>query len=273
MAIPNRPKLPTPTAHLQWLVTDDGSRTLWDERLNETYHSGCGAVAECWFVYLHNSGVLERLKLGQPTAVLEYGFGTATAFLVTAAVARLYKTPIFYRSLEWHLQPADIFGGLNLQQANGDHPGMEHFGEALPLALELQDRFVQWRSLLPDFPDANVYNFRPFDDCSLELRIGDAATYGRAQAADQVTSRSHSPELSDPFHAVYFDPFSPETSPELWSAEVLKTAFDSLLSGGRLTSYCVKGSIRRLLTEIGFDVRRTAGPIGGKREVLVAIHP
>ncbi len=255
------------------MVTDDGSRTLWDERLNETYHSGCGAVAECWVVYLYNSGVLDRLRIGQPTAVLEYGFGTATAFLITAAVARLYKTPLFYRSLEWHLQPEDIFGGLNLQLANCDHPGMESFGEALPLALELQDRFVQWRSQLPDFPASNVYEFRPFSDCSLELWIGDAATYGRAQDANQITSQSFATEEKNLFNAIYFDPFSPETSPDLWSTEVLKTAFDNLLSGGRLTSYCVKGSIRRLLMEIGFDVRRTAGPIGGKREVLVAIRP
>ncbi len=57
MAVPKRPTTPTSSAGLHWQITDDGSRTLWDERLDETYHSGCGAVAESLVVYLLNSGV------------------------------------------------------------------------------------------------------------------------------------------------------------------------------------------------------------------------
>ncbi|MCB1757929.1 MAG: hypothetical protein KDJ38_20590, partial [Gammaproteobacteria bacterium] len=77
---------------------------------------------------------------------------------------------------------------------------------------------------------------------------------------------------ADTFHAVYLDAFSPESNPELWRPAFLQTLFRSLLPGGRLVSYCVKGRVRRDLQMTGFDVFKTPGP-PGKREVLIAQRP
>jgi tRNA U34 5-methylaminomethyl-2-thiouridine-forming methyltransferase MnmC len=75
------------------------------------------------------------------------------------------------------------------------------------------------------------------------------------------------------FDAVYFDPFSPATNPELWSSAVLNSMYTMLAPGGSLTSYCVKGEVRRALSAVGFHVAKAAGPAGGKREVLICTRP
>ncbi len=109
MGLPERLKIPTSEDGLHWQITDDGSRTLWNAALDETFHSGCGAVAESLVVYLMNSGVHQRLVTGQGSAVLEYGFGTATAFLLTAADACRYGTALQYRALRVHFSPPKFF--------------------------------------------------------------------------------------------------------------------------------------------------------------------
>lgn len=72
------------------------------------------------------------------------------------------------------------------------------------------------------------------------------------------------------FDVVYFDAFAPEKQPEMWSEELLRNLYDVLRNHGVLTTYCAKGTVRRLLEEVGFTVERLPGPPGGKREILRA---
>ena len=59
-------------SHIDVKVTKDGSHTLYNEKLNETYHSTHGAIQEAVHVFINN-GIA---KLGQERiAVLEVGFG------------------------------------------------------------------------------------------------------------------------------------------------------------------------------------------------------
>ena len=72
------------------------------------------------------------------------------------------------------------------------------------------------------------------------------------------------------YHLIYFDAFSPDTQPELWTLEVFQKMYDMLHSGGILTTYCAKGSVRRNMLSCGFKVERLPGP-PGKREILRAL--
>ncbi|MGM9795536.1 MAG: tRNA (5-methylaminomethyl-2-thiouridine)(34)-methyltransferase MnmD [Candidatus Aphodosoma sp.] len=74
--------------------------------------------------------------------------------------------------------------------------------------------------------------------------------------------------LTDYYDVIYFDAFSPEKQPEMWSEEVLKKIYYHLRNQGILVTYCAKGEIRRRMQKIGFVVERLAGPPGGKREIL-----
>lgn len=69
---------------------------------------------------------------------------------------------------------------------------------------------------------------------------------------------------------VFYDAFSPEKQPELWSEALFVRLHEALPQGAVLTTYCAKGEVRRRLQRAGFLVERLPGPPGGKREILRA---
>ena len=56
----------------------------------------------------------------------------------------------------------------------------------------------------------------------------------------------------------------------MWAPEIFRRLYEAMNPGWILTTYCAKGSIRRMLRDIGFIPERLPGPPGGKREVLRA---
>ncbi len=80
-------------------------------------------------------------------------------------------------------------------------------------------------------------------------------------------------DLPGDIDVVYYDAFAPEKQPDMWEMEALRRTVDTMASGGVLTTYCAKGSIRRMLTALGLTVERLPGPPGGKREILRATKP
>lgn len=272
MPIPSRVKRQTDLPDLQWMETDDGSLTLWNTVLDESYHSGCGAVAESLAVYLWHSGVLDRLQEKLPTKVFELGFGTASAFLLTAALADHFETPLEYSSVELRPLPADVLSQLRLQQhlSQALNANLIHFksgGQRLTLLhfdrlTSLTEKLI---SLWPrQFEHNQTYEFDLTPTVRLNLIAGDALQIEQCTLYQESLNKTH---------AVYFDPFSPETSPQLWSLEMLKCMQQLLAFDGTLTSYCVKSAIRKLLQQLNLIVERKPGPVGGKREVLLARKP
>jgi tRNA U34 5-methylaminomethyl-2-thiouridine-forming methyltransferase MnmC len=80
--------------------------------------------------------------------------------------------------------------------------------------------------------------------------------------------------LSEPlprhfFNLVYFDAFSPESQPELWSPFIFEKIFSAMEPGGHLVTYCAKGEVKRTLKKIGFAIESLPGP-PGKREMTRA---
>ena len=75
--------------------------------------------------------------------------------------------------------------------------------------------------------------------------------------------------LPGSYDLIYFDAFSPEKQPEMWTQERFEQLYRHALPGAVLTTYCAKGSVRRALQAAGFAVERLPGP-PGKREMLRA---
>ena len=73
----------------------------------------------------------------------------------------------------------------------------------------------------------------------------------------------------DFYDVVYYDAFAPDKQPEVWSQELFEKLFSSMNMGGILTTYCAKGSIRRMMQQAGLTVERIPGA-SGKREMLRA---
>lgn len=252
------------------MTTDDGSLTLWDSNLEETYHSGCGAVAESLLVYLANSRVLELLISHRNTSVFELGFGTGSSFFLTAALAEQFQTVLDYWAIEIRPLPRSLVANTRL---------CSHLEEAITQnqsRLSTQEGNLtvddfRWlkpiqNQLAEQWPEQFQANSK------IEIQIGN---YSRLHliVGDATHFKCHNfqPSLESKFDAIYFDAFSPESAPHLWTESVLTEMARALKSNATLTSYCVKSSIRRVLEQIGFKVQRLVGPTGGKREVLRAI--
>ncbi len=77
----------------------------------------------------------------------------------------------------------------------------------------------------------------------------------------------NSEELYD---IIYFDAFSTNTQPELWTNEIFAKMFFNLKTNRILTTYSAKGDVKRALRNAGFEVFRIKGPIG-KRHILRAL--
>lgn len=193
-------------------------------------------------MYLEGSSAGSRLRAGQPTRVLEVGFGAGLVFLATATLAQQHGTPVDYVSIERTVPSAEVLTLLGYDE--------------LLAPSSLPDELLAWRSRIGDPLKEGQY-FGQFGQTALTLLVGNAL---------QVTPHEQ-------FDAIYHDAFSPNTNPELWSPAFLARLSALLSPGGRLVSFSVAGSVRRALAESGLTVSKVTGPPGGKREVLVAERP
>ena len=219
-------------------LTGDGSSTLFSSHFGQTFHSHHGAVAESKHVFLEGSDIGARLRRGDPVRILEVGFGTGLNFLLTAQEAHGWAAPLEYVALERRLLPAELLESL-------DYAG---YAPAVFAAL------LRFRLQLGAEPPEGEHRGR-LAGSTLELRLGEAAAARIEVAA---------------FDAVYHDAFSPDANPELWEESFLGRLTASLVPGGTLVSYTVKGEVRRRLSATGLEVRKAPGPPGGKREMLLA---
>lgn len=74
---------------------------------------------------------------------------------------------------------------------------------------------------------------------------------------------------SKKFDLIYYDAFSPNSQPELWTADIFKMLFETMHTHGVLVTYCAKGEVKRNLRQAGFSIESLPGPIG-KREMTRA---
>jgi tRNA U34 5-methylaminomethyl-2-thiouridine-forming methyltransferase MnmC len=72
------------------------------------------------------------------------------------------------------------------------------------------------------------------------------------------------------FNLVYYDAFSPEAQPELWTEERFSQVHAWMETGGILSTYCSKVVVQHNLKSAGFEVEKHQGP-PHKREVIRAI--
>lgn len=211
-------------------ITADGSSTLYVPHWDQHYHSTHGAAQESRHVFIEAG--LNAAK-GDPVHVLEIGFGTGLNALLTLAAAERNRQRTVYVSLEAYPLVKEEWEQLDYSQ--------------LPEVRESQKRLAE-------------LHLAPWEQA---VQIGDAflLTKRRLKLEDW--------ESPPAFHVVYFDAFAPEAQPELWTEDVFRRMYDSLLPGGVLVTYSAKGEVRRRLSAVGFRVEKLPGP-PGKREMLRA---
>jgi len=214
---------------LKIIETEDGSLTLMDQALGEIYHSRRGAITESRYVFL-NRGLKYFLR-HEEIFILEVGFGTGLNTLLTCLDSGKLNTRIFYDSVESNPLPQTIWDSLN-------------YTEILGVRKELFDKIhlATW-----DTPVSIEQHF------ILKKIRGDIRTC----------------PLRKSYHLIYFDAFSPEIQPELWTQELFNTLFKHTRPGGILVTYSAKSAVRNALKACGWVVEKLPGP-PGKREMIRA---
>ena len=220
-------------SQLQIIKTEDGSPSLWNPDLGETYHSRYGAVQESLHVFI-KSGLNAFIPEKSELSILEIGLGTGLNAALTAT--RIGEMRVAYTGLEPF--PVDL---ELLEQMK--------FGEALAVE-EFNFLTAIWAA--------------PFED-ALEIGQDFTLTKSKSGIADFDSSGRE-------FHLIYFDAFAPEIQSELWEPAVFRKIFKMTSIGGILVTYCAKGQVRRDLIEAGFQVEKLEGP-PGKRHMLRATKP
>ena len=288
---PGEPRGPDASVGPDVVDTADGSRTLRSGAHGQTFKSRLGALTESRSVFLEGSGVAARLAAGEPTCLLEIGFGTGLNFLVTAEAARVAGTKVHYVAVETDLLPAATLRALAYHEALAPSPfptafvewraGLEE-EEAAPEPGRVSGaRRHRWGvgPIMLDLVVGNVLVDRTWELLLAFGGSGHGLGFGAGVDASVGTDVDVGVDVGFEagfdvgFDAIYHDAFSPSVAPELWSPAFLARLASALAPGGRLVSYSVAGAVRRALADAGLEVRKVPGPPGGKAEVLVATRP
>ena len=213
------------------VTTRDNSHTLIHPRFNEHYHSVFGAIQESEHVFIQ-SGLAFLPHEKKTIHVLELGFGTGLNALLSYLWSLKNDVKICYTGLEAYPVPVSLAAKLN-------------YHELVDVSLEV---FMKMHS--------NKKASTSITEHFMLTRIKDRIEY-------------FEPENSK-YDVVFFDAFSPETQPELWTEVIFKKLYRSLKNGGVLTTYSTKGIVKRAMKSSGFIIEKLPGP-PGKREILRAI--
>ncbi|MDE7409487.1 MAG: tRNA (5-methylaminomethyl-2-thiouridine)(34)-methyltransferase MnmD [Muribaculaceae bacterium] len=213
--------------------TADGSPTLYREDIDEHYHSVKGALAESLHVYLE-TGWRKVSEMSRSVRVFEVGFGTGMNAAITAVAASESGIPTEYFSVELYPLPKETTDIIAATLEEKYRDAFERVNESL------------W---------------------------GEAARINPYFILKKMDADLLTMDLPKEIDAVYFDAFAPEKQPEMWDETIFRKIYDVMKPGAVLTTYCAKGSIRRMLQQTGFLTERLPGPPGGKREILRANKP
>lgn len=209
--------------------TEDGSHTIYIPEINEHYHSVHGAIQESNYIFIARGF---NFSASDPVSILEIGFGTGLNVLLTALQSSATGRLVFYTTIDNNHLDSHITESLNYAQMTGEG------------SREIFNRIHSspWNTdyeLLPGF--------------ILRKIKGDLTKM----------------QLSGNYDLIYFDAFSPEKQPEMWTKKIFSMISDVTVTGGVMVTYCVKGEVKRILKSSGFRISLLPGP-PGKRHILRA---
>jgi tRNA U34 5-methylaminomethyl-2-thiouridine-forming methyltransferase MnmC len=223
------PLYPNRMNEIEIITTSDGSHSLRNNRLNETYHSVHGALRESRHVFLKNGlQHFHESHRGQDISILEVGFGTGLNALLTLLFAVENNVFIRYTTLEPFPLEEAVWSKLN-------------YGSQL----KAEDHFAALHMA----------------DCNREVEM--VTEFRMVKIAEGLQEA----KLNEGYDVVYFDAFAPSVQPVLWARDALEKVVVHLKAGGVFVTYSAKGQLKRDLKDLGLRVETLPGP-PGKNEMV-----
>ncbi|MDB4088575.1 tRNA (5-methylaminomethyl-2-thiouridine)(34)-methyltransferase MnmD [Flavobacteriales bacterium] len=209
-------------------LTEDGSHTLYNEKMNETYHSTHGAIQEANHVFILN-GI--RAVLNKDISILEVGFGTGLNAYLTYDFALKNNMNILYTGLE-----------------------------TFPLSKEIINQ-LNYKSEIPNF-DLEVFSEIHKSKWNIKNKIKSNFILNKVHVSLQDFTSN------DKFDIIYYDAFGPRAQKEMWEKSLFEKLFKMLNIGGKLVTYCAMGQFKRDLKSCGFIVESVTGPPGKREMTI-----
>lgn len=214
------------------IITGDGSHSLLNVQMNETYHSVHGAIRESRHVFIREGLAFWCEHHTEAAAVLEVGFGTGLNALLSLEFSGIQKRSINYETLEAYPLGPEVYNDLN-------------YGEKILGRDSLQN--------LHELPWSTTHRITDF--------------FSIAKHAARLQEFEIAP---DSYDVIYFDAFAPSKQPEMWELPLLAKVVLGLRPSGVFVTYCAKGQLKRDLRQLGLKVETLPGP-PGKKEMIRAI--
>ncbi len=220
------------------ILTSDGSHSLLNTALDETYHSRHGAIQESIHVFIrHGLEAWSQRNPGLPVSIFEVGFGTGLNALLTSIEADALNLKVSYTSIEAYPIAPELVSSLNYPQLMFDHDALNSFQKMHDAS------WGAWNRITADFRINKI-----------EGKLENTALEGNS------------------YDLIYFDAFAPSKQPDLWALPVLAKVVRSMNAGGLFVTYCAKGQLKRDLKSLGLEVETLAGPPGKKEMVRATKH-
>ncbi|MDP2087818.1 MAG: tRNA (5-methylaminomethyl-2-thiouridine)(34)-methyltransferase MnmD [Flavobacteriaceae bacterium] len=216
------------------IKTSDGSSTIFLPEWQETYHSRHGAIQEAYHVFINN-GLYYYLEHQKTNSIqlMEIGFGTGLNCYITYLESEKSIIHIDYVGIEAFPVTEAEFQQLNYVTAL---------------------KSIEKKSVF-DTIHQSIWNQKTTISPQFNLTK-------RLEKIENITDENS-------FDLIYFDAFGAQVQPELWTEIIFKKMYKAMKTNGILVTYAAKGSVRRSMQAVGFQVERLPGP-PGKREMLRA---
>ncbi|MFN8577185.1 MAG: tRNA (5-methylaminomethyl-2-thiouridine)(34)-methyltransferase MnmD [Candidatus Sericytochromatia bacterium] len=213
------------------IKTDDNSETIFDESLQEIFHSKKGALSESNHVFIE-SGFNYLGNKCDELNIFEVGFGTGLNTILTLIQSDKLNKKVIYHSIEAYPLDFNLWNSLN-------------YIDFLPK--EYKESFYKLHSL----------------DWNEEFKITDNFSFKKINFKLEEYFFNHN------YNLIYFDAFSPDKQPILWTYDIFKKIYEALNNNSVLVTYCAKGDVKRSLQKAGFNIEKLKGALG-KREMIRA---
>jgi tRNA U34 5-methylaminomethyl-2-thiouridine-forming methyltransferase MnmC len=242
-------------ADLQIVLTADGSNTIYNSEIGESYHSRNGALQESKHVFLNaglkyfietknkkvaltgrdlpaGQAVLEEAA-ARAVSILEVGFGTGLNFILTADYCLAENISLNYTGIEAYPLRVEMISKTGYEQY---------------ITPALWQQFMH--NYLTSFQHPALIN----PNCILQTVQCELQDFHSANKYD----------------IVYFDAFAASRQPEMWSDEAITHTLQFLKPGGVFVTYAITGNLKRCIKGLGLKVEKVPGA-PGKREMLRAM--
>ncbi|PIN76865.1 hypothetical protein COV17_00650 [Candidatus Woesearchaeota archaeon CG10_big_fil_rev_8_21_14_0_10_36_11] len=205
------------------VTTADKTETFLNESVGETYHSQTGAVEEALKKYAIPCKIAEKALSGH-IRLLDVCSGLGYNSAMAIDIALQSNPKCVIEVIGLEYDPEII---TKIQEVNPPIPFFNHYKKLTPETTELNEGNVTVRFIIGD-----------------------------ARETIKELSENH-------FDAVFFDPFSPKTAPDMWGTEFFKEIYRVMKESGIMATYSCARIARDNMSKAGLFY--DDGPIVGRR--------